>query len=151
MKAIAKYVHTNLVAANWRELAEFYIKVFGCKRKPPERKLKGEWLDSLTSIRNAHIEGMHLALPGYGKDGPTLEIFHYSRMKGPKAPSVSHPGFGHIAFAVRDVSAALAEVKRHGGSAVGSLVSTTIEGVGHIEVVYARDPEGNVVELQKWC
>ena len=29
MKAIAKYVHTNLVAANWRELAEFYIKVFG--------------------------------------------------------------------------------------------------------------------------
>jgi predicted enzyme related to lactoylglutathione lyase len=150
MKAIAKYVHTNLVAANWKELAEFYIKVFGCKRKPPERKLKGEWLDSLTSIQNARIEGMHLSLPGYGKDGPTLEIFQYSRMKGTKAPSVSHPGFGHIAFAVTDVKAALARVKRHGGSAVGSLISTTIEGVGHIEVVYARDPEGNVVELQKW-
>ena len=67
-----------------------------------------------------------------------------------KTPSVSHPGFGHIAFAVRDVRAALAKVKSLGGSAVGSLVSTTIEGVGHIEVVYARDPEGNVVELQKW-
>ena len=57
MKAIAKYVHTNLVAANWRKPAEFYIKVFGCNRKPPERKLKGEWLDSLTSIRNAHMIG----------------------------------------------------------------------------------------------
>src|SRR5271157_3911045 len=150
MKAIAKYVHTNLVSANWRELAELYIKVFGCKRKPPERKLKGEWLDSLTAFRNAYIEGMHLSLPGYGKDGPTLEIFQYSRMKRAKAPSVSHPGFGHIAFAVRDVRAALAQVKKHGGSAVGSLVSTKIEGVGRIEVVYARDPEGNVVELQKW-
>jgi predicted enzyme related to lactoylglutathione lyase len=150
MKAIAKYVHTNLVTANWKELAEFYIKVFGCKRKPPERKLRGEWLDNLTSIRNARIEGMHLSLPGYGKDGPTLEIFQYSRMKGTKAPSVNQPGFGHIAFAVTDVKAALARVKRHGGSAVGSLISTTIEGVGHIEVVYARDPEGNVVELQKW-
>jgi|SRR5271157_519500 len=150
MKAIAKYVHTNLVAANWKELAEFYIKVFGCKRKPPERKLKGGWLDSLTSIRNARIEGMYLSLPGYKKDGPTLEIFQYSRIKGTRAPSVSHPGFGHIAFAVPDVKAALARVKRHGGSAVGSLISITIEGVGHIEVVYARDPEGNVVELQKW-
>jgi predicted enzyme related to lactoylglutathione lyase len=150
MKAIAKYVHTNLVAANWKELAEFYIKVFGCKPKPPERRLKGEWLDSLTSIRNARLEGMHLVLPGYGKDGPTLEIFQYSRMKGAKAPSVSQPGFGHIAFAVKDVRATLERVKEHGGGAVGSLVSTTIEGVGHIEVVYARDPEGNVVELQKW-
>jgi predicted enzyme related to lactoylglutathione lyase len=150
MKPIAKYVHTNLVAANWRKLAEFYIKVFGCERKPPERKLKGKWLDGLTAIRNAHIEGMHLALPGYGKDGPTLEIFQYSRMKLSKTPSVSHPGFGHIAFAVRDVKAALELVKEHGGSTVGSLVSTTIEGIGHIEVVYARDPEGNVVELQKW-
>jgi predicted enzyme related to lactoylglutathione lyase len=150
MKPIAKYVHTNLVAANWRELAEFYIKVFGCKRKPPERKLKGDWLDGLTAIRNAYVEGMHLALPGYGKDGPTLEIFQYSRMKGAKAAPVSRPGFGHIAFAVRDVKAPLERVKEHGGSAVGSLVSTKIEGVGHIEVVYARDPEGNVVELQKW-
>jgi predicted enzyme related to lactoylglutathione lyase len=71
-------------------------------------------------------------------------------MKGAKAPSVSQPGFGHIAFAVKDVRATLERVKEHGGGAVGSLVSTTIEGVGHIEVVYARDPEGNVVELQKW-
>ena len=101
MKAIAKYVHTNLVAANWKELAEFYIKVFGCKPKPPERRLKGEWLDSLTSIRNARLEGMHLVLPGYGKDGPTLEIFQYSRMKGTKAPSVSHPGFGQIMAQIR--------------------------------------------------
>ena len=69
---MAMCVHTNLVAANWKELAKFYIKAFGCKRKPPERKLKGEWLDSLTSIGNARIEGMHLALPGYGKDGPAL-------------------------------------------------------------------------------
>ena len=150
MKATVKYVHTNLVATNWRELAEFYIKVFGCKRRPPERKLKGDWLDSLTAIRYARIEGIHLSLPGYGERGPTLEIFQYSRMKGARSPSVSRPGFGHIAFAVTDVKSALARVKRHGGSAVGSLISTTIEGVGRIEVVYARDPEGNVVELQKW-
>ena len=32
-----KYVHTNLVAHDWKRLATFYIEVFGCKPKPPER------------------------------------------------------------------------------------------------------------------
>jgi hypothetical protein len=31
-----------------------------------------------------------------------LEIFQYSRMKGTKAPSVSHPGFGQITAQIRD-------------------------------------------------
>jgi lactoylglutathione lyase len=150
MKAPIRYVHTNLVAADWKELTRFYVKVFGCKRKLPERKLKGNWLDTLTSIKNAHVEGIHLALPGYGNDGPTLEVFQYSKQKRTDTPTVNKLGFGHIAFAVSDVRRMLTEVKRNGGSAVGSVVSTTVEGVGHIEVVYARDPEGNVVELQKW-
>jgi hypothetical protein len=44
----------------------------------------------------------------------------------------------------------LSRLKRSGGSSVGKLVSATIEGVGVINVAYARDPEGNVVELQHW-
>jgi predicted enzyme related to lactoylglutathione lyase len=42
------------------------------------------------------------------------------------------------------------KLEKHGGSLVGKLISTTIEGVGRIDVVYARDPEGNIIELQKW-
>jgi lactoylglutathione lyase len=150
MKEHIRFVHTNVVSADWRALADFYIKVFGCKRKPPERRLKGKWLDRLTSIENAHVEGIHLALPGCGNDGPTLEIFQYSKWKRASTRAVDKPGFGHIAFAVADVKGMLTRVKRNGGSAVGSMVSTAIEGVGRIEVVYARDPEGNIVELQKW-
>jgi len=26
----ARYVHTNLVALDWRRLAAFYVEVFGC-------------------------------------------------------------------------------------------------------------------------
>ena len=71
-----KYVHTNLVAKDWKSLAQFYIKVFGCKRKPPERNLSGKWLDTLTALKNANVKGIHLQLPGYGqKGGPTLEVF----------------------------------------------------------------------------
>ena len=144
-----KYVHTNLVARDWKKLAKFYVKVFACKTKPPERNLKGRWLDSLTTVKNAHVKGIHLSLPGYREDGPTLEIFQYSPNSA-GVRGVNRPGFGHIAFAVENVQMALTKVKRHGGGAVGELISTEIRGVGKIEVVYARDPEGNIIELQKW-
>jgi predicted enzyme related to lactoylglutathione lyase len=145
-----RFVHTNIVARDWKSLALFYVRVFGCRRKPPERDLSGRWLDQITSLRNARIRGIHLSLPGYGDDGPTLEIFQYAKSRPSGIPAVNRPGFAHIAFAVDDVRRALAKVERHGGGRVGSLVKTAVEGVGPIELVYARDPEGNIIELQKW-
>ena len=73
-----KYVHTNLVSKDWEKLAKFYVDVFSCKYKYPERDLNGKWLDNLTAITNSHIHGIHLILPGYEGDGPTLEIFQYN-------------------------------------------------------------------------
>ena len=144
---VARFVHTNLVAVDWKSLASFYIKVFGCKPKPPERHLNGPWLDDLTSIHRAHIHGVHLLLPGYDKEGPTLEVFQYSPKRSKKLPAINLPGYAHIAFAVRNVRQMLQKVERNCGSKVGKLISASIEGVGQIEVVYARDPEGNIIEL----
>jgi lactoylglutathione lyase len=150
MPARIKYVHTNIVARDWRILAGFYTRVFGCTLKPPERDLSGDWLDGLTALRNAHVRGVHLLLPGYGRAGPTLEIFEYSGEKDAGPLGINQPGFAHIAFSVPDVQKTLLSVKRNGGSSVGNLVEASIEGVGMINVVYARDPEGNIIELQKW-
>ncbi len=145
-----KYVHTNLVARDWRNLAAFYVEIFRCKPKPPERDLKGKWVDSLTSKKGVHIRGIHLRLPGYGKNGPTLEVFQYSTRKRRSLQQTDQPGYGHVAFAVKDVGKTIKEIKRHGGSLVGKRISTTINGVGRIDVAYARDPEGNIIEVQKW-
>lgn len=146
----AKYVHTNLVARDWKRLAAFYIEVFGCKPKPPERNLRGGWVDLLTGLKSAHIRGMHLLLPGGGKNGPTLEVFQYSSRKRRQMPQTDQPGYGHIAFAVHDVRRTIEEIEKHGGSLVGKRITATIEGVGRIDVAYARDPEGNIVEIQEW-
>jgi predicted enzyme related to lactoylglutathione lyase len=89
-------------------------------------------------------------LPGYGDDGPTLEIFSYNQLVERKLQSANQCGFGHIAFAVEDVGEALQAVIAAGGSTVGNIVTTEVDGVGVLRVVYARDPEGNIVELQKW-
>jgi len=75
----AKYVHTNIIALDWRRLADFYEKVFGCVPVPPERHLKGGQLEAGTGVRGAELSGIHLRLPGHGENGPTLEIFSYNR------------------------------------------------------------------------
>ena len=59
-------------------------------------------------------------------------------------------GFGHIALSVDDVQERLQRLMRNGGSVIGELIDAEIEGVGEITVVYAADPEGNIIEIQKW-
>ena len=146
----AKYVHTNLVARDWRKLADFYIAVFGCVPVPPERDLRGRWLDDAVGLKDTAIQGIHLRLPGWGNDGPTLEIFTYGKneRKGKTGPNAE--GFGHLAFAVDDVDVAVVAIAQHGGSMVGKIVDTEVAGVGTIHFAYGRDPEGNIIEVQKW-
>ncbi len=144
-----KYTHTNLVARDWRRLADFYVKVFGCTPVPPERDLSGEWLDEATSLHGAHIRGVHLRLPGHGDAGPTLEVFQYDEETESEAPAPNRPGYGHIAFAVEDVEAVKEAVLALGGGMVGEVVTVELPGVGRLKFVYMRDPEGNVIEIQR--
>ncbi|UCG14888.1 MAG: VOC family protein [Deltaproteobacteria bacterium] len=146
----AKFVHTNLIAEDWRRLADFYEQVFGCTPVPPERNLSGPWLEKGTSVPEVEIWGVHLRLPGYDSRGPTLEIFQYNHLKGRPVPAVNRPGFAHIGFVVDDVAAARDMVTEAGGRVVGELVSAEIPGAGKITFVYVADPEGNIIELQKW-
>lgn len=149
MRIRAKYVHTNLIARDWNKLVQFYCDVFGCKAKGPERDLSAAWLDRVNAVPNARLRGVHLLLPGYDDDGPTLEIFSYDQLIERGLPRANECGFGHIAFAVDDVDEALREVVAAGGGAVGEVATAEVKGVGLIRLVYARDPEGNIVELQK--
>lgn len=146
----ARYKHTNIIAQDWRALARFYQDVFGCVLVPPERDLSGDWLDRGTGLRDAHFTGAHLLLPGYGENGPTLEIYQYTRSE-PRLPAVANrEGYTHIAFEVEDVEKAAAEVLEHGGGMLGDIASSDVEGVGLLTFVYLVDPEGNMIELQSW-
>jgi predicted enzyme related to lactoylglutathione lyase len=49
-----------------------------------------------------------------------------------------------------NVDQALQAVIAAGGGAVGKIATTEVKSVGVLRVVYARDPEGNIIELQKW-
>ncbi len=145
-----RYAHTNIVAANAQTLISFYKSVLGCQSIGEARDLRGDWLDTLTGLQNTHITGEHLLLPGYGDSHPTLEIFQYDALADDLPRDINRPGIAHLAFAVDDVPAMLAKVLRFGGSAVGELIRQRYEDGRTLTAVYARDPEGNILELQSW-
>lgn len=147
----ARYVHTNLIAHDWKALAAFYQSLFGCVPVPPERDLAGPELEAGTGVPGSAVRGIHLRLPGHGADGPTLEIFSYSRAAEGLAPAVNRPGFAHIAFSVASVDDARRAVLAAGGRPIGDVVTLTIVNGARVTWCYVTDPEGNIVELQSWA
>lgn len=146
-----KYVHTNIIAKDWKKLVQFYTDVFGCIPVLPERDLSGEWLDKGAALKNAHLKGMHLRLPGCGDDGPTLEIFSYSEMVDkPINAFANRTGFGHLAFHVDSVEDVYEKALQQGGKKLGEISINKVEGVGELKFVYITDPEDNIIEIQKW-
>ena len=145
-----RYVHTNIIAKNASKLIDFYKTVFHCKSINEVRDLRGAWLDRLTGLNKAHITGEHLLLPGYGEAHPTLEIFSYDTLKEAIPTEINRPGIAHIAFEVDDVEATLKEIIGAGGSSVGELVTAPYPDGLEAVFVYAKDPEGNIIELQSW-
>lgn len=147
----ARFAHVNLIARDWRRLAQFYTTVFGCVLVPPERDFQGKELDAGTGLKGAHLCGAHFRLPGTGEQGPTLEVFTYDRLELSSSAAPNRPGFGHIAFEVENVAAAQAEVLSAGGGAVGEIVTLTTTTGAKVTWCYATDPEGNMIELQAWA
>jgi catechol 2,3-dioxygenase-like lactoylglutathione lyase family enzyme len=145
-----RYAHTSLVADDWRRMVKFYSEVFGCVPIGDARDRKGPELDALTCVKNNHVEGRHLRLPGHGEHGPTLEIFQFKQNDAAPPPSVMRRGLSHLAFVVPDIEAKRREVHVWGGKDYGQLVTLDIPGDGKLSVLYVCDPEGNVIELQKW-
>ncbi len=145
-----RYAHTNIISKDWKRLAQFYIDVFDCKIVPPQRNQSGSWLSKGTGVSDASLVGAHLLLPGYGDQGPTLEIYQYGHVESLDPVKPNTRGFGHLAFEVEDVAAVLEKMMLYGGKAYGQITQRVVEGVGEITFVYARDPDANLIELQSW-
>lgn len=145
-----RYVHTNIVARDWRSLAGFYESVLGCVPVPPERDYSGQTLEAGTGVVGSSLAGVHLRLPGRGPDGPTLEIYSYSLPAEGPTPAVNRPGLAHLAFEVDSVEDAHRQVLAAGGRRVGEIVALTTATGATVTMCYVTDPEGNVLELQSW-
>lgn len=146
----ARFGHVNVIARDWRSLADFYIRLFGCEVVPPERDYAGDDLAAGSGVPGAALRGVHLRLPGLGPTGPTLEVYQYASMPDGLPPVMNRPGFQHIAFAVPSVADARDAVLAAGGRAIGAIVTLETADGRFVTWTYVTDPEGNGIELQSW-
>ena len=144
----AVYTHTNLICHNWRRLANFYTQALGCVLIQPERDLRGNAVEKGTGLREAHITGAHIRLPGYGETGPTLELFSYDSHTDEGEKKINRPGWCHIAFRVENVAEAVREVTSLGATLLGEIVTTPVGADKSVTWCYMTDPEDNIFELQ---
>jgi len=146
----ARFGHVNLIARDWRRLAAWYVRLFGCELVPPERDYRGDDLAAGTGVPGAALRGAHLRLPGHGPTGPTLEIYQFESMPDGLPPAANRPGFQHIAFAVPSVADARSAVLAAGGRAIGTVVTLQTADGRFVTWTYVTDPEENIIELQSW-
>ncbi len=141
-----QFSHINIIAKDWKNVADFYTKVFHCTPLPPGDELSGVWVDKLTGLHGAKICGVHLLFP----NSPiALEIFSYKDMTEQHPTYPNTQGFTHIAFTVDNIEETIQQVLQHGGSLVGEIVEKSFPTSGSFALVYLRDPEGNIIELQQ--
>lgn len=138
--------HVSLTARDALALATFYRGVFGYVDRRAPKRLTGEAVSHGNGLPHSNILSVWLELPG--DDGPFLEIMEYDPLVERAMPAVNKPGFGHVAFEVPDLHTTLEALLKLGGTMQGK-VTNLRSAEAPILIVYVRDPEGNILEIEQ--
>jgi predicted enzyme related to lactoylglutathione lyase len=138
--------HINLVARDAEALAAFYINVMKCELLRAPKMLSGEIVSRGNGLPNSEIYTIWLKFPELER--PFLEIHEHTVTHHRDQPRVNEPGFGHLSFQMEDLSDALSKILQAGGSQIGNITDFGTPEKPYL-IAYARDPEGNVLELEQ--
>lgn len=141
-----KLAHINLVACNAEALAMFYINVMECRIFRHMKTLSGMNVSRGNGLPNSEIHSIWLKFSELER--PFLEIHEHVVTYHRDQPRVNEPGFGHLAFHVGDVKSTLFKVVEAGGMQMGQITNFGTPEAPYL-IAYARDPEGNVLELEQ--
>ena len=135
-----------MVARDTNRIAEFYKTVFGCDDIRPRKTLSGERISRGNGVPDSEIYCAWLSLPGV--DEAFLEIHQHKNTIDRLTPLANEPGYGHLSFEVGDIQATFAAVIKAGGEPLGEVTDLGTTEAPCL-VIYMRDPEGNIVELEQ--
>lgn len=141
-----RFLHVSVTARDADALSGFYREALGFTERRPPKRLRGEAVSRGNGLPNSDIYAIWLNLPD--EHGPFLEIMEYIEAAERSLPAVNEPGYAHLAFEVRDLQATIEKVLRSGGSMQGEVTNFATQQQPHL-IVYVRDPEGNILELEQ--
>ena len=138
---------------DWRRLADFYVRVFGCTLVPPGAGLSrpgSVGRDRRSERRAPWGAPAPAGTQSRRTDTPDPTGTTHRSTRGRRRPTT--PGSGHIAFAVPDVPAARESSSPRVAVSSGDRDASNGSGrlADRVTWTYVADPEGNIVELQSW-
>ncbi|NWE77817.1 VOC family protein [Pseudomonas yamanorum] len=122
--------NVTIASTDVHRLASFYQVVFNGEPVPVSWES-----DSSTD------EGIALRTPGYGGAGPTLTFIKASGVAA-ELPRASDLGYAHLCFESEDVRGVISRLVSAGGK-----VTSIFEDNQKSPVLYAKDPDGNTLEV----
>ncbi len=141
-----RLAHINLVARDADALAGFYIDVLKCEPLREPRMLSGEKVSRGNGLSGCEIYTIWLKFPELER--PFLEIHEHKVTHDRDQPRVNEPGLGHLSFQMEDISAVRSDIIQAGGAQIGEITDFGTPEEPYL-IAYARDPEGNVLELEQ--
>jgi catechol 2,3-dioxygenase-like lactoylglutathione lyase family enzyme len=131
--------HVAVRVADIERGAQFYIDALGARWLALPFELEGP---EIADLWGGH-EGLKVKICLLGFDEGGIELFQFVSPQhgtGPGDPAADR--IMHWGMQVDDVRGTLARVEEHGGSAVHEVLNW-----GGKDIVYCRDPDGNIFEL----
>lgn len=141
-----RLAHINIVARDAEALAAFYVNIMQCEVFRGPTRLSGEKVSRGNGLSSSDIRTTWLKFPELER--PFLEIHEHTVTHHRGQPRVNEPGFGHLAFEIENVGDTLSKIIQAGGAQIGQLTDFGTPEMP-ILIAYARDPEGNVLELEQ--
>ena len=145
----ARFGHVNLIARDWRALADFYTRMLGCEFVPPERDYRATTSPPGPASRAPPCAARISGCPGTAR--PARPSRSTSSSRCPTASRRREPA-GLPAHRVRR-AVGCGGARRDpaaGGRAIGSVVTLQTADGRFVTWTYVTDPEENIIELQSW-
>jgi 4-hydroxyphenylpyruvate dioxygenase-like putative hemolysin len=108
-----------------------------------EGEVEGEWVEKIIGLQDVNVEVVMLQTPD-GDANIELVKFHTpSDENGIQRPLANTLGIRHIAFAVEDIEALVAKLKKKGAELIGEIQNYQ----NAYQLCYVRGPKGIILEL----
>ncbi len=108
--------------------------------------LSGDKVSRGNGLPDCEIYSIWLKFPAL--EWPFLEIHQHKTTHSRGLPKVNEPGYGHLSFQIENLDNILSTIIRAGGSQIGQTTNFGTSEKPYL-IAYARDPEGNVLELEQ--
>jgi catechol 2,3-dioxygenase-like lactoylglutathione lyase family enzyme len=133
--------HVGIIVNDLPAAKAFFLE-FGLEMVG-EGKVEGEWVERIIGLHDVREEVVMLRTPDGEANIELVKFYKPSDEKGMQRSLANTPGIRHIAFAVEDIEAVVAKLKKKGAELFGEIQNYE----NTYKLCYVRGPEGIILEL----